>query len=96
MAKVTFTGDPRGGENPHACEMFGMAFPLNIAVDVDDEAHLAKLRGNSHFEVEGAAKKRRGRQPKSAPATTDLIQSADEAEAAIAAGEPENGGEDES
>lgn len=80
MAKVTFIGDPRGGENPHACEMFGMVFPLNIAIDVDDEAPLAKLRRNSHFQVEGEAKKRRGRPPRASAEPEAVTDTADDGE----------------
>ena len=52
MGKITFIGDPRGGDNPATCEMFGITFPLNVPVEVDDEAHFAKLARNSHFTAE--------------------------------------------
>jgi len=80
MATVTFIGDPRGGENPHACEMFGIAFHFNIPAEVEDAAIIAKLSRNSHFKVEGAAsttdepeqpKRRRGRPPKVKQAIED-------------------------
>ena len=64
MAQVTFIGDPRGEgfESPAACEMFGIIFPLNAPVEVADEAHLAKLKGNSHFEVSESKPRRRKQQ----------------------------------
>lgn len=69
MARATFTGDPRGGENPPVCHMAGIEFPLGEPVDVSD-ALAAKLAGNTHFRVDGAEvqiinpQKRRGRPPK--------------------------------
>jgi hypothetical protein len=56
MALVTFTGDPRGGSNPPACEIYGVSFPLGIPVEFNDPAALARLANNSHFRVDGYTK----------------------------------------
>lgn len=50
MPKLIFAGDPRGGENPPVCEMHGVKFPLNEAVEVAD-AVAAKLATHSHFQA---------------------------------------------
>lgn len=77
MVSVTFTGDPRGGDNPASCAMHGLVFPLGEPVQVTP-AIAAKLAGNSHFRVEEAGPeplapaadesipppRRRGRPPK--------------------------------
>lgn len=69
MPKATFSGDPRGGENPPVCHLAGYEFPLGEPIDVSDEL-AAKLAGNHHFRVDGAEvqiiepQKRRGRPPK--------------------------------
>jgi hypothetical protein len=52
MGKITFIGDG-SGESPAVCEMFGMSFPLNEPVEVENEAHFAKLAGNPEFSAEG-------------------------------------------
>lgn len=58
MAQVTFTGDPRfPGTDPAEQEFFGIVFPLDKAVDVEDDAIVAKLRRHSHFTVDGAPTK---------------------------------------
>lgn len=58
MAQVTFTGDPRfPGTDPAEQEFFGIVFPLNEAVEVEDDAIVAKLRRHSHFTVDGAPTK---------------------------------------
>jgi hypothetical protein len=56
MALVTFTGDPRGGSNPPACEIYGVSFPLGVPVEFNDPAALARLANNSHFRVDGYTK----------------------------------------
>ena len=51
---VTFTGDPRGGEDPEAPVYGGKIFPKGRAVEVD-AAWLtanANVRKNNHFRVE--------------------------------------------
>ncbi len=57
MAQVKFVGDPaHGGEGPRKMVHHGYDFS-NGAVEVTDEAHLAKFRYNSHFEVATKARK---------------------------------------
>lgn len=77
MATVTFTGDPRGGDNPASCEMHGLAFPFGEPVHDVPPAIAAKMERNAHFRVEMTdagenvdtvapivAPRRRGRPPK--------------------------------
>lgn len=47
MPKFKFTGD--GRNDPEAVELFGITFPINKGVTVEDPAVIAKLEGNSHF-----------------------------------------------
>ena len=51
MSKVTFVGDPNSKEPVADCVQWGIKFPAGKAVDVTDEAILAKMRNNSHFEI---------------------------------------------
>ena len=47
--RFKFTGN--GDNDPASVTVRGVEFPKGKAVSVDDEALIAKLRGNSHFEV---------------------------------------------
>lgn len=51
MAKVTY--NPTDGGDT-ITEAFGHVFEAGDSVDIKDEAHLAKLKGNPQFEVAGA------------------------------------------
>jgi hypothetical protein len=56
MASFMFTGDPRGGADPPAVELFGLVFPRGLAVEVTDAMAIAKLAQNGHFRrCDGAA-----------------------------------------
>ena len=58
MAKVTFSGDPKApGTDPAECEMFGIKFPLDREIEVNDDAVVARLRSHSHFTIDGPATK---------------------------------------
>ena len=58
MANVTFSGDPKApGTDPAEQEFFGIKFPLGKAVEVSDDAIVAKLRSHSHFTIDGPATK---------------------------------------
>jgi hypothetical protein len=51
MPRFKFIGDPSDKfSGPDVLELFGMKFPKGKPVGVKDKAHIAKLRGNSHFE----------------------------------------------
>jgi hypothetical protein len=53
MPKVTWKGAP---SDPEQIEQFGTIFPKGEAVDCSaSPKHIAKLRGNPHFDVEGDA-----------------------------------------
>lgn len=50
MASITFTGDPNApGTDPASIEMFGIEFPLNKAVEVEDAKIAERLSRHSHF-----------------------------------------------
>jgi hypothetical protein len=51
--RLTFTGDPRGGENPPSVTFGGVEFQLGVAVDVADGVLALRLARNSHFRVGG-------------------------------------------
>lgn len=75
MAKVTFSGDPKApGTDPAEAEFFGIKFPLGEAIDVEDDAIVAKLRSHSHFTVDGPVSKgeslAKAREAKAAKANT--------------------------
>ena len=53
MATITYIGDPRGGVSPSVCEMRGVAFEINVPIEIEDAAIIAKCEGNDHFTVEG-------------------------------------------
>lgn len=63
MAKFVYRGQPEAPEEASAVvQTLGHVFPLNVPVDVFDEAAIRKLRGNPTFvEVadEGAPAKRK-------------------------------------
>lgn len=72
MAAFIFSGDPKApNTDPDTCELFGMTFPLNEGVEVEDEGIASRLRRHSHFtevapslEAADIVKPRRGRPPK--------------------------------
>lgn len=47
--RLKFIGN--GDNDPASVTVQGVEFPKNKAISVDDEALIAKLRGNSHFAV---------------------------------------------
>lgn len=49
MAMVKYVGEPGGTKDT---EQYGYEFAGGKAVEVTDEAHLRKFRGNPHFEVD--------------------------------------------
>ena len=50
MAVFIFSGDPKAPKtDPDTCELFGMTFPLNERVKVDDAGIAERLRRHSHF-----------------------------------------------
>lgn len=58
MTNVTFTGDPRApGADPALSEMYGITFPFNKPVEVEDAGVVAKLRRHNHFTVDGVPTK---------------------------------------
>lgn len=60
MAAFIFSGDPNAPKtNPDTCDLFGMIFPINEKVEVEDIEVAARLRRHSHF-----TEVRRGRPPK--------------------------------
>ncbi len=66
--KFQYIGDPKDPNEPlETKEAFGMTFEPGEAVEVTDEAVIAKLQGNSHFAEEGKepARKKPGRPRKS-------------------------------
>lgn len=50
MTKVVYLGEPGGSKRT---AQYGYAFEDGQAVEVSDEKHLAKFRGNAHFAVDG-------------------------------------------
>lgn len=50
--RFAFLGGPACGVD--TCRMFGMVFPLGVAVEVGDPRAIAKLRGNQFFAVAAA------------------------------------------
>lgn len=62
MAAFIFTGDPKAPKSdPDECILFGMTFPKDIPVKVEDQEIAARLRRHSHF-----TERRVGRPPKNA------------------------------
>lgn len=89
--RVRFIGDPnRDGEGPRALPLFGVTFIKGEWVDVSGNGvAIAKLPGNSHFEVEGVVRaapqvaaqepaKRRTRAPAAKPVIADESASDDD------------------
>lgn len=55
MAKITWIGE--GDSDPKEIGWGGHTFKKGEAVEVENEAIIAKARGNKHFKVEGGPKK---------------------------------------
>ena len=50
-----FIGNPLDSrDNIGGVTLYGIRFPLNVAVKVDDPAAIKKLMGNNHFAICGA------------------------------------------
>ena len=50
MTKVVYLGEHGGSKTT---TQFGYVFEEGLAVEVSDEKHLAKFRGNAHFAIDG-------------------------------------------
>jgi hypothetical protein len=51
-----FVGNPRAMDNRGSITAFGVSFPLNVPVTVDDPMAIKKLMGNDHFVIVDGAK----------------------------------------
>lgn len=74
MVKVTYTPtDPADT----ITEAFGLTFEAGDSIDVKDEKHLAKLRGNPEFEVAGTKASEDGEAKERAKADEKLAKAID-------------------
>lgn len=54
MAQITFLGDPRTMRQDDVVKVGGVMFPLNVAVETNDEHILETLKDSQYFKIEKA------------------------------------------